>query len=221
MICTAHTRERITTKQKLRTHKNCFVGSEFVDWLVVNRRAKTRAEGASLAQQMFLQKLISSDSQFEDKKGLYRFFGGDGNFSPVSSPTVAPHEPFPEDDGDDELDQLYPYMVAEIEAKSRKDFENKTHKNCFVATQAVDWLMKNRHRAMTNDQALELAEKLRQKGYIKWVGRKTKKISISGPMSSPQAVAAATAVAGPPFEDDDSYYVFEKKSTNRSSKRGK
>jgi hypothetical protein len=90
--------------------------------------------------------------------------------------------------------------------------------------------------------ALELAEKLRQKGYIKWVGRKTKKISISGtqalifsvatgsfsrvcrvsgPMSSPQAVAAATSVAGPPFEDDDSYYVFEKKSTNRSSKRGK
>jgi hypothetical protein len=163
-------------------------------------------------------------------------------------------------------------MVAEIEVKSRKDFENKTHKNCFVATQAVDWLMKNRHRAMTNDQgtawtapfthtrhapsrsppplpnpemvvaALELAEKLRQKGYIKWVGRKTKKISISGtqalifsvatgsfsrvcrvsgPMSSPQAVAAATSVAGPPFEDDDSYYVFEKKSTNRSSKRGK
>jgi hypothetical protein len=126
----------------------------------------------------------SSDSQFEDKKGLYRFFaGGDGNFSPVSSPTVAPHEPFPEDgacavvrvrrvrcvrvpradagaiaDGDDELDQLYPYMVAEIEAKSRKDFENKTHKNCFVATQAVDWLMKNRHRAMTNDQGTTLFE---------------------------------------------------------------
>jgi len=95
-----------------------------------------------------------------------------------------------------------------------------------------------------NVAALELAEKLRQKGYIKWVGRKTKKISISGtghalifslvatdsfshvcrvsgPMSSPQAVAAATSVAGPPFEDDDSYYVFEKKSTNRASKRGK
>jgi hypothetical protein len=117
----------VSRKQKLRTHKNCFVGSEFVDWLVVNRRAKTRAEGVNLAQQMFLQKLIvrrhdtthaagacadviaavvafsqvpvqSSDSQFEDKKGLYRFFaGGDGNFSPVSSTVGAPHEPFPED----------------------------------------------------------------------------------------------------------------------------
>jgi hypothetical protein len=112
-------------KQKLRTQKNCFVGSELVDWLVVNRRAKTRAEAVNLAQQLYQQKLIvrrahpqarllrpnpascvrlqvptqSSDTQFEDKKGLYRFFGGGegGSLSPTASPTVAPPEPFPED----------------------------------------------------------------------------------------------------------------------------
>jgi hypothetical protein len=152
---------------------------------------------------------------------------------------------------DEEIDQLYPHMVAEVEVKSRKDFENKTHKNCFVATQAVDWLMKNRHRPLPNDQALELAERLRLRGYIRWVGRKTKKIIVSGTrLSSPSLTdrslstdthaytinhaharttgpmspvqAASAAVAGPPFEDDDSYFVFERKSrAAASSKRSK
>jgi hypothetical protein len=37
---------------------------------------------------------------------------------------------------------------------------------------------------------------------------------------SMQATAASLA-AGPPFEDDDSYYIFEKKNKNRASKRTK
>lgn len=144
---------------------------------------------------------------------------------------------------DEELDKVYPHMATEVETKNRKDFENKNHKNCFVASQAIDWLMQNRHQPMTRDQALQFAERLRQKGYIKWVGRKTKKISVSGkhstgvggfevvalalsyscpgPLLSAAAVASALSVTGPPFEDDDSYYVFERKSKHRQSKQAK
>lgn len=46
------------SKQKLRSHKNCFVGCELVDWLLAQRRANSRPEAVAIGQQLFSHKLI-------------------------------------------------------------------------------------------------------------------------------------------------------------------
>jgi len=56
------------------------------------------------------------------------------------------------EDIDEELEKLFSHMVAEIELKSRKDYENKSHKNCFLSSQLIDWAMKNSHQPMDRAQ---------------------------------------------------------------------
>jgi len=159
-------------KHVLRVQRACFLGSEFLEWMVANNQAKSRSEAQAIAQQMLASKLIvplqsGGEGLFEDRKSLYRF---DASSDPDEQG----------EDIDEELEKLFSHMVAEIELKSRKDYENKSHKNCFLSSQLIDWAMKNSHQPMDRAQALELAEKLRQKGYVKWVGRKTKMPAVSG-----------------------------------------
>lgn len=60
----------------LRTYKNCFVASEFVDWLVNEKEVASRAEAMQLGDDMLLAKVlvaVNDDDGFKDSGAFYRF----------------------------------------------------------------------------------------------------------------------------------------------------
>ena len=59
-----------------RLYKQCFVGSEVIDWLLKNEKLKNRNEGKQLGQKLMDEGLfrhISEDQQFEDGNYFYNF----------------------------------------------------------------------------------------------------------------------------------------------------
>jgi len=60
-----------------KTHRNTFVASEAVDWLLADGPGKSRTEAIKLGQELLLASLISSASRtetaFDDSQELYRF----------------------------------------------------------------------------------------------------------------------------------------------------
>ena len=62
----------------MRTHRNCFVGRDAVDWLVLHLKSLggNRASAVELGRQMLALRLISHvkhEHDFEDDKKFYRF----------------------------------------------------------------------------------------------------------------------------------------------------
>ena len=69
--------ERKTRTYRLRLHKDCFVGSDAVDWLIEKLKIITREEGVAIAESLmhrgFIFHVLKCEP-FQDNKNLfYRF----------------------------------------------------------------------------------------------------------------------------------------------------
>lgn len=63
-------------KSLLRSYSNCFVGREFVDWMLQVREAESRDEAVEIGQRLLdagALEHVSKEQQFEDKDQYYRF----------------------------------------------------------------------------------------------------------------------------------------------------
>jgi len=63
-------------KSLLRSYSSCFVGREFVDWLVQVKEVETRDEAVDIGQRLLdvgALEHVSKEQQFEDKDQYYRF----------------------------------------------------------------------------------------------------------------------------------------------------
>ncbi|XP_031549947.1 serine/threonine-protein kinase 11-interacting protein-like [Actinia tenebrosa] len=67
-------------KSLLRSYPACFVGKEFIDWLIRYGEVTTRQEGVELAQDLVeggVIEHVSKENRFEDKEQFYRFTAND------------------------------------------------------------------------------------------------------------------------------------------------
>jgi len=163
----------------LRTYPRCFIGSELVDWIFSHVVGlKNRREAVDLAQKLLAQGLfraISASRQgkpFRDAYELYRF-----SFEFESGACAEEEEPadlFGDKNqvSSDKLDDLLPQFrdpAGGVECKNRKAFL-KTHSNCFVGSEAVDWLVENLN--VSRSTGIELGQKMMNMGFFMAVGKK-------------------------------------------------
>lgn len=125
--------ERKTRVQRMRTHKDCFVGSDAVGWflrvLKLDSREEATAIGESLMHRGLIYHVLRSEP-FQDKNNMfYRFT--------------------PEDELD-EQEQVYAGKITYLAEMMRWGIEIKTrrwrHKNYFASfsgKEAVNWFMEN------------------------------------------------------------------------------
>jgi len=128
-------------KHHMRQHKKCFVGSEFVNWILgTYDGVNTREDAVAIAQHLLdSHKLVSvaQHQQFEDSnKMFYRF---------VNQQTA-------------ELEATYSEMKSQLETIKNKKY--------FAGCDAVDWIVKNT-QCTDRESAVHLAELLRQGEYIR------------------------------------------------------
>eukprot|EP00794_Sanderia_malayensis_P003144 gene3144-3613_t len=74
-------------KIRIRTHHQCIVGRELVDWLVSRKEAKSRSDAVILMQKLVdvgLVYHVSKELQFEDVDALYKFDIQDNHKKPSS-----------------------------------------------------------------------------------------------------------------------------------------
>ena len=68
--------EKKTKTYRFRTHKDCFAGTEAVDWLIKNLRFSTREEGVAIGEALMHRGLllhVLRSEPFQDSNFLYRF----------------------------------------------------------------------------------------------------------------------------------------------------
>eukprot|EP01094_Clydonella_sp_ATCC50884_P017351 TRINITY_DN2_c0_g3_i2.p1 TRINITY_DN2_c0_g3~~TRINITY_DN2_c0_g3_i2.p1 ORF type:complete len:320 (-),score=98.49 TRINITY_DN2_c0_g3_i2:33-992(-) len=141
--------KRSTRSKALRTHKDCFVGSEAVTWiqkrLLLDSRDQAVAIGEALMHQGKIYHVLRNEP-FADSKSLY-FRIND------------------KDDDDDDKQMLggkITYLVEMmrwgIEICDRKH-RTKTYHTCFVGSEAVDWLMRTLKMDARED-AVDVAQML-------------------------------------------------------------
>lgn len=124
--------ERKNRTQRMRTHKDCFLGSDAVDWFIRVLRLETREEGIAIGENLMHRGMIYHvlrNEPFQDKGNMfYRF---------------TPEEEI------DQNEQVYAGKITYLADIMRWQIEHKTrrwkHKNymqTFTGTQGVDWIMK-------------------------------------------------------------------------------
>lgn len=119
----------------LRLYRNCFVGSEAVDFLVGSTLADSRIEavdiGRTLAREFNLFEHVTKSHEFKDEYLFYRMVNLD-NIRPISE--IAMEE--------SRLFELAKLFEAGIEVKDHRHRMRVFH-NSFVGKEAVDFLVKS------------------------------------------------------------------------------
>jgi hypothetical protein len=113
----------------------------------------------------------------------------------------------PSEDG--KLEIIFSLMRSELEVKTRKGEDGNIYKKCFSTNEAVSWLLGNQHFVVpTKDEALQVLDTLKQKGFIKFLATtKEKKKGLSEVATSPP---------------EETFYAFEKKKSSlKGSKHAK
>lgn len=115
-------------KYRLSTYKQCFVGSEAVDFLVASGAAETREDavqlGKALAQEYHLFEHVTRDHEFKDEQLFYRFIeaGERGSFSKNTDGTSVTWSDFLAPSSGGNHDSLLPTLpTPDFEAISKKD----------------------------------------------------------------------------------------------------
>lgn len=92
------------------------------------------------------------------------------------------------------VEGIYKRMKQSVPVGTKVCKSNNVYKNCFIASEAVDWLVKNKRSiaaelkgkplsarkkraSCSRQKAQEVAELLRKKGYIRHVQNRTKKFT--------------------------------------------
>eukprot|EP01087_Luapelamoeba_hula_P012003 TRINITY_DN3339_c0_g1_i1.p1 TRINITY_DN3339_c0_g1~~TRINITY_DN3339_c0_g1_i1.p1 ORF type:complete len:266 (-),score=47.44 TRINITY_DN3339_c0_g1_i1:1289-2086(-) len=198
----------------LRTYPRCFVGTELVDWLYSRILGMDkRADAVKLAQQLLeggLFRPIHRDQMgkpFRDAYVLYRFaadFEADG-----CSLEEEPSDVFGEKAvvSSDKLDDLLPqfkHPETGVKCQNRRAKLFFTYPDCFLGSEAVDWLVDNLN--ISRSVAVELGDKMLVMGFIERVNDKDK-VFIDNPSAFYRFIMADDS--GPPITPDTTLYSYK------------
>lgn len=154
---------------QLKKYKNCFVGSEAVDFMVQAKLASSRSDavqtGRYLMKTFDLFHHVKYAHDFEDQYLFYRFSQDHTDESMDSSERESSSELLssvsssrPSNLGKEELMQIGERLRRGVRIQNRH-YRFKTYRNSFVASEAVDFLVQSRI-ANSRNQAVSIGRKL-------------------------------------------------------------
>ena len=138
-------------RYRLRTYRRCFIGSEAVDFLVQASFALSRDDAVDLCQRIMRElqiiEHVTQDHTFKDEYLFYRFSAepeGDDDLTCSSFDGSHQSQSVGLDDVDmmgmEKMKEVLMYMKNNVKVKDRL-FRLKMYKNCFIACEAVDYLV--------------------------------------------------------------------------------
>ncbi|KAK2501959.1 hypothetical protein MC885_012503, partial [Smutsia gigantea] len=128
-------------RRKLSTVPKCFLGNEFVAWLLEIGEISKTEEGVNLGQALLENGIIhhvSDKHQFKNEQVMYRFRYDDGTYKARSELEDIMSKP-----GDWDCPHLpaaRPLMVGFLLCRDR-DYHLKTYKSVLPGSKLVDWLL--------------------------------------------------------------------------------
>eukprot|EP00808_Paulinella_micropora_P021450 g26999.t1 len=140
-------------RYRLKTYRNCFVGTKAIDWMVENDKARTRDEARLILNEALHQGMIShvvGEHDFKDEELFYR----------VNSPLIV------------ETAQAMSDPDTGVPISARV-YHLTTYPACFVGEEAVSWMLKN-ELAQSRKQAVQLGQQLLRAAVISHVADSNK-----------------------------------------------
>ncbi|KAM9308556.1 phosphatidylinositol 3,4,5-trisphosphate-dependent Rac exchanger 2 protein [Gastrophryne carolinensis] len=153
-------------KKKLTTIPKCFLGSEFVEWLLEIGEIHKPEEGVNLGQALLENGIIhhvTDKHQFKSEQMLYRFRYDDGTYYPrnemqeVISKGVRLYC---------RLHSLFTSVIRD------KDYHLRTYKSVVMANKLIDWLVAQGD-CRTREEAINLGVALCDNGFMHHVLEKS------------------------------------------------
>uniref|UniRef100_A0A8C5HQN3 Phosphatidylinositol 3,4,5-trisphosphate-dependent Rac exchanger 2 protein n=1 Tax=Gouania willdenowi TaxID=441366 RepID=A0A8C5HQN3_GOUWI len=153
-------------KRKLSTFPKCFLGSEFVSWLMEIGETENPEEGVHLGQALLENGIIhhvTDKHQFKPEPVLYRFRFDDGTYHPRSDM----HDVISK--GVRLFCRLHSLFTSVIRDK---DYHLRTYKSVVMANKLIDWLIAQGD-CRTREEALILGVELCDNGFMHHVLEKS------------------------------------------------
>ncbi|KAG7488602.1 hypothetical protein MATL_G00035560 [Megalops atlanticus] len=153
-------------KRKLTTFPKCFLGSEFVSWLMEIRETDNPEEGVHLGQALLENGIIhhvTDKHQFKPEPVLYRFRYDDGTYHPRSDMQDVISK------GVRLFCRLHSLFTPVIRDK---DYHLRTYKSVVMANKLIDWLIAQGD-CRTREEALILGVELCDNGFMHHVLEKS------------------------------------------------
>uniref|UniRef100_A0A672J716 Phosphatidylinositol 3,4,5-trisphosphate-dependent Rac exchanger 2 protein n=1 Tax=Salarias fasciatus TaxID=181472 RepID=A0A672J716_SALFA len=153
-------------KRKLTTFPKCFLGSEFVSWLMEIGETVNPEEGVHLGQALLENGIIhhvTDKYQFKPEPVLYRFRFDDGTYHPRSDM----HDVISK--GVRLFCRLHSLFTPVIRDK---DYHLRTYKSVVMANKLIDWLIAQGD-CRTREEALILGVELCDNGFMHHVLEKS------------------------------------------------
>nr|XP_056699964.1 phosphatidylinositol 3,4,5-trisphosphate-dependent Rac exchanger 1 protein [Euleptes europaea] len=153
-------------RRKLSTVPKCFLGNDFVSWLIEIGEISKPEEGVNLGQALLENGIIhhvSDKHQFKNEQVMYRFRYDDGTFKPrseledIMSKGVRLYC---------RLHSLYTPVIKD------RDYHLKTYKSVIPASKLVDWLIAQGD-CQTREEAVALGVGLCNNGFMHHVLEKS------------------------------------------------
>ncbi|XP_068093571.1 phosphatidylinositol 3,4,5-trisphosphate-dependent Rac exchanger 2 protein [Hyperolius riggenbachi] len=153
-------------KKKLTTFPKCFIGSEFVDWLLEIGEIQKPEEGVNLGQALLENGIIhhvTDKHQFKYEQVLYRFRCDDGTYYPRNEMQELISKGV----------RLYCRLHSLFTPVIRdKDYHLRTYKSVVMANKLIDWLIAQGD-CRTRDEAITLGVALCVNGFMHHVLEKS------------------------------------------------
>uniref|UniRef100_A0A8C9T010 Phosphatidylinositol 3,4,5-trisphosphate-dependent Rac exchanger 2 protein n=1 Tax=Scleropages formosus TaxID=113540 RepID=A0A8C9T010_SCLFO len=153
-------------KRKLTTFPKCFLGSEFVSWLMEIGETDNPEEGVHLGQALLENGIIhhvTDKHQFKPEPVLYRFRYDDGTYHPRSDMQDVISK------GVRLFCRLHSLFTPVIRDK---DYHLRTYKSVVMANKLIDWLIAQGD-CRTREEALILGVELCDNGFMHHVLEKS------------------------------------------------
>ncbi|XP_069477256.1 phosphatidylinositol 3,4,5-trisphosphate-dependent Rac exchanger 2 protein [Ambystoma mexicanum] len=153
-------------KKKLTTFPKCFLGSEFVEWLIDIGEITKPEEGVNLGQALLENGIIhhvTDKHQFKAEQMLYRFRYDDGTYYPRSEMQEVISKGV----------RLYCRLHSLFTPVIRdKDYHLRTYKSVVMANKLIDWLIAQGD-CRTREEAIILGVGLCDNGFMHHVLEKS------------------------------------------------
>uniref|UniRef100_A0A674BSK2 Phosphatidylinositol-3,4,5-trisphosphate dependent Rac exchange factor 1 n=1 Tax=Salmo trutta TaxID=8032 RepID=A0A674BSK2_SALTR len=143
-------------RRKLTTVPKCFMGNEFVSWLIESGEISKPDEGVNLGQALLENGIIhhvSDKHQFKNEPVFYRFRYDDGTYKARS-------------EMEDIMSKVSIYLCWD------RDYHLKTFKSVLPASKLVDWLL-SQGDCSTREDAVTMGVGLCNNGFMHHVLEKT------------------------------------------------
>ncbi|XP_031440242.1 phosphatidylinositol 3,4,5-trisphosphate-dependent Rac exchanger 2 protein isoform X2 [Clupea harengus] len=153
-------------KRKLTTFSKCFLGSEFVSWLMEIGETDNPEEGVHLGQALLENGIIhhvTDKHQFKPEPVLYRFRYDDGTYHPRSDMQDVISK------GVRLFCRLHSLFTPVIRDK---DYHLRTYKSVVMANKLIDWLIAQGD-CRTREEAVILGVELCDNGFMHHVLEKS------------------------------------------------